>query len=100
MKPGQKLIQLACFPDHQFHETCYDNFVRSFEATNQPLLCPLCRQRIDKNAVVKKEIAIKPGPDQMKTEDAFGLSDPKKDPNALELAAVGAGANYPVPPLI
>ena len=73
MKGGDKVIQLACWPDHQFHEECYNNFVTAFENNGTPLLCPFCRTPIEKDKVVKKLLAEAAPAATMKTEDAFGL---------------------------
>lgn len=72
MSPGQKVIQLECWPSHQFHEQCYDGFVSHFNGQN--LLCPICRKPINTNNVIKKLLA---GPTDMNTEDAFGLTNAK-----------------------
>ena len=56
MRHGEKIVQFACFPDHQFHKSCYDEFVEYFEKQGTPLLCPLCRAEVDKDKVVEKKI--------------------------------------------
>ena len=82
MKGGEKIIQLACWPEHQFHEDCYNNFIAHFEASGNALLCPICRKPVDKDAVIKKLLADE-SPASMKTEDAFGL--PGNGLTALEI---------------
>lgn len=71
MGDGEKVIQLACHVTHQFHEGCYNNFLAHFEQNQGLLLCPLCRTPVNKEAAVKKQLAIDPS--AMKIEDAFGL---------------------------
>lgn len=77
MNAGQRVCQLSCWPDHQFHEECYTNFVNHF--ANQQLLCPICRAPIQQDQVIKKLLAA---PTDMKTEDAFGLANNAKIQNA------------------
>ena len=85
MDPGDTVIQLACHESHQFHEECYNNFIKHFEENNTPLLCPLCRAPVRKDNVVKKKIL----PDStMSPADAFGLKvdsnfDRDESPNVL-----------------
>ena len=72
MLPGDRVCQLACHEKHQFHEGCYNNFTKHFEANSSLLLCPLCRTPVDKDAVIKKELA-KPFDSTLKVDDAFQL---------------------------
>ena len=73
---GEEVVQLTCFPDHQFHKECYDSFVKHFESQNQALVCPLCRRPIEKDKVTVKKIArAEPAPS---AKEAFDDSAMKK----------------------
>ena len=72
MANKEKVVQLACYKTHQFHEQCYNNFVEYFEKSQSALLCPLCRAPVDKSQVVKKVLEIAE-PSTMKVQDAFAL---------------------------
>lgn len=74
MQDGEKVITLNCWPDHQFHEKCYQGMVEHFERTSTPLLCPLCRTPIEKDKTIKK-LLKSDAPENMKHEDAFDLND-------------------------
>ena len=69
--PGDKIKQLPCHETHQFHEECLDNFLKHNEATPQFKLCPLCRRKIDENAIVKKTVGQPKPATDLKVEDAF-----------------------------
>ena len=82
MEVNDKVVQLACHVSHQFHEDCYNNFVKHFEEQGQPLNCPLCRSPVAKDKVIKKEIKSIEGQEEpgnnLKVEDAFALSNANK----------------------
>lgn len=69
-----------------FHTDCFAQYVQSYENRNMALLCPLCRQRIDKDRVVKRVIRIEEHA-PVGVEDAFDL---KKEGQAdvVEMASV------------
>lgn len=77
MEHGQEIVTLSCFPDHQFHAECYDDFVKHFEAQNQNLVCPLCRRPVEKDKVKKEKLQIV---EQAKAKDLdqVAQSNPKE----------------------
>ena len=73
MQVGDRVIQTACFENHQFHEGCFNNFlehVKSHENSIANKLCPICRAPIEEDKLVKKILTKDPNE---KIEDMFGL---------------------------
>lgn len=71
MSFNENLIQLTCFNDHQFHENCYNDFIKYFEEKNIPLLCPHCRRPVEKDKVIKKKVE---DASKISAEEAFNVS--------------------------
>ena len=68
-EPGMRVDVLACHPTHMFHEECYNYFVSEEEKKGNRLVCPLCRQPVDKTKTKKTVLASKAG----EIEDPFAL---------------------------
>ena len=72
MKAGDRVVQLDCHVTHQFHETCYNNFINHLNSMGGNLkLCPLCRVTINEETVIKK-ILVRETAD---VKDMFGLKE-------------------------
>ena len=73
MGAGDTVIVLACNDKHQYHERCYNNFMKDGDN-----YCPLCRALINRDAVKKTKLQA---PAEMNVADAFGLGSDQKGLN-------------------
>ena len=102
LKPGEKIVQLACHELHKMHESCFRNLLDTNARMNQPQLnrCPFCMKPIVESEVKKMVWKQKEDPSSMKVEDAFGLPDPEPQDEAAQVGKLvrpeQPGADVPV----
>ena len=60
LRPGEKIVQLACHELHKMHESCFRNFLDTNARMNQPQLnrCPFCMKPIVEAEVKKKKKSL------------------------------------------
>ena len=56
-EPNQRVVNLACHRLHKLHEECFRDFEQFALSKNQTLVCPICRETIDREAIVKQLLA-------------------------------------------
>ena len=52
------ISELACHKKHVLHEECLGDWIKHNEQKGTDSLCPICRAKIDKDKIVKKNLTI------------------------------------------
>eukprot|EP00351_Strombidinopsis_sp_SopsisLIS2011_P005897 CAMPEP_0116883132 /NCGR_PEP_ID=MMETSP0463-20121206/15584_1 /TAXON_ID=181622 /ORGANISM="Strombidinopsis sp, Strain SopsisLIS2011" /LENGTH=147 /DNA_ID=CAMNT_0004537451 /DNA_START=622 /DNA_END=1065 /DNA_ORIENTATION=- len=50
------ILELACHKKHIFHEDCLNDWIKHNEQKGTDAPCPICRTKIDKDKIVKKNL--------------------------------------------
>ena len=70
-EPGDKVMVFDCHKTHMLHDECFDQLAKFAEEKRQELTCPICRQKVNKDKIVKKQLLEA----EANVEDPFKMVD-------------------------